>query len=220
MGADQGRRIEPAPLPPAPPTPGAVSDWLARGLETRRDLNAARARLEAGRLEEQVAKVGFKPEVALVGRYDLYDDAIFGSSGDSGSLMAVARINLYRAGADDARLEAARFRTSAAESETVRFEHGVELEVRQAWQELTTARARQTSAHAALDSAREGLRVRELRFRQGLDTMLDLLDAETALREAETRELVARYDLALAAWRLHFVSGASLIDLLNLTEEE
>jgi outer membrane protein TolC len=41
--------------------------------------------------------------------------------------------------------------------------------------------------------------------------MIDLLDAETALREAEMRELVARYDVALATARLHFVSGATLI---------
>jgi outer membrane protein TolC len=53
--------------------------------------------------------------------------------------------------------------------------------------------------------------VREQRFKQGLDKMVDLLDAETALREAETRELVARYDVFLSTYRLQFVSGATLI---------
>ena len=41
--------------------------------------------------------------------------------------------------------------------------------------------------------------------------MIDLLDAETALREAELREMVARYDVALDTYRLRFVSGATLI---------
>ena len=41
--------------------------------------------------------------------------------------------------------------------------------------------------------------------------MIDLLDAETGLREAETRELVARYDVILDTHRLRYVSGASLI---------
>jgi len=45
----------------------------------------------------------------------------------------------------------------------------------------------------------EALRVREHRFTQGLDKMIDLLDAETAAREAELRELVARYDVSLTA---------------------
>lgn len=220
MGVDQGRALEIAPPPPAPPVAGEVGAWLVRALEERRDLGAARLRLEAGRLEEEVARAGFKPELAVVGRYDWYDDSFLGSSGDSGSLMAVARINLYRGGSDRAQLEAARARTTSAQREIARFEDGIELGVRQAWQELTTARARRATARAALDAAREGLRVRELRFRQGLDTMIDLLDAQTALREAESRELVARYDVAMTAWRLQFASGASLIDLLNLTEEE
>ncbi len=220
MGVDQAAAIEIAPLAPAPRVAGELGGWQVRALDDRRDLAAARARLEAGRLEERAAGSGFKPEVAVVGRYDLYDDSLLGSHGDSGSLMAVARINLFRGGADVARLEAARSTTASAERQIARFEDGIRLEVRQAWQQLTTARARRDAATAVLDAAREGLRVRELRFRQGLDTMLELLDAETALREAETRELVARYDLALETWRLHFAAGASLIDLLNITEEE
>ena len=83
--------------------------------------------------------------------------------------------------------------------------------MRQAWQDLETARARHATAQDVLAAANEALRVREHRFKQGLDKMVDLLDAETALREAETRELVARYDVALSTTRLHFVSGATLI---------
>ena len=40
--------------------------------------------------------------------------------------------------------------------------------------------------------------------------MIDLLDAETALREAEVRELVARYDATLAAYRLNFATGVEV----------
>ena len=45
--------------------------------------------------------------------------------------------------------------------------------------------------------------------------MIDLLDAETALREAELRELVARYDVSLSTYRLLFVSGGSPIQLME-----
>jgi len=50
----------------------------------------------------------------------------------------------------------------------------VRLEVRQAWQDLATARARQDTAQASLVSAREALRITEERFQQGLDKMIDL----------------------------------------------
>ena len=49
--------------------------------------------------------------------------------------------------------------------------------------------------------------------------MIDLLDADTQLREAEVRELVARYDVILATYRLYFSSGKSLIATVNPTEE-
>ena len=50
--------------------------------------------------------------------------------------------------------------------------------------------------------------------------MIDLLDAETALREAEVRELVARYDEAFATYRLYYASGVSLVDQFSDTEDD
>ena len=70
---------------------------------------------------------------------------------------------------------------------------------------------RHTTAESSLAAATEAVRVRQSRFKQGLDKMIDLLDAETGLREAEMRELVARYDVILDTHRLRYVSGASLI---------
>ena len=46
--------------------------------------------------------------------------------------------------------------------------------------------------------------------------MIDLLDAETSLRETEMRELVARYDVSLSTYRLLFVAGGTLAEV---TEE-
>ncbi len=219
MGLDQMEHHELAPLPRPPEVGGTLESWIAAAVDRRDDLNAARRKLEAGRLEINVARSGYLPQVAVVGRYDLYDDTFFGSHGDSSALMAVAKINLFRGGADKAAAVAARHQTQSFESNIHRFEEGVRLEVNQSFQDLDTAKARLTTARSALDSAREDLRVREQRFKQGLEKMVDLLDAETALREAEVRELVARYDVALATWRLELASGADLTELVKNTME-
>jgi len=212
MGTDQmiPRSLE--PLPPAPSTPGGLDDWIAAAVERRRDLEAARRELDAGRLEENKATPWYLPEIAASARYDLYDDSIFGSHGGSGSIMAFARLNLYSGGTESAKREAARLEAASYELDIRRFEEGVRLEVQQAWYDLHTARARLVTASDSLQSAREALRVREHRFSQGLDKMIDLLDAETALREAELRELVARYDVSLSTYRLLFVSGGTLTE--------
>ena len=59
----------------------------------------------------------------------------------------------------------------------------------------------------ALAAAREAERITEERFKTGVVKMIDLLDAATARREAETRELVARADATAAALRLAVQAG-------------
>lgn len=211
MGVDQAQEWKLEPIDDPPPIKGTMTGWLEAALTNRRDLEAGRRKLAAGRLEERVARSAFLPEVAVVGRYDLYDDTLFGSNGGSGSLMAVAKINLYRGGSDTAARSVSSSKTRAFERNIERFEEGVRLEVRQAWQELETAKTRHSSASGVLNAARESVRVSEHRFKQGLEKMVDLLDAETALREAELRELVARYDVALSTRRLQFAAGETLI---------
>jgi len=211
MGADQTLPRTLAPLSPAAPVVGDVTGWITAAIEDRRDLAAARRQLEAGRLEEKATRPGYFPEIAVLGNYSLYDDKLFGSNGHSGSVMAVARINLLGGGSNTAARAAARHETTSFEADIRRFEEGVRLEVQQAWQDLNTAGIRHATAKSTLKAAEEAARVRESRFKQGLDKMIDLLDAETGLREAEMREMVARYDIALDTNRLRYVSGATLI---------
>ncbi len=211
MGADQSTPRQLAPTPPPQAISGELDEWTAAAVDRRHDLAAARQQLAAGRLETKIARSGYLPEVAVVGRYGLYDDTIFGSNGHSGTIMAVAKINLFGGIADSKARKAAESDTVSFEADIRRFEEGIRLEVRQAWQDLQTARDRHATAQNVLAAANEALRVREHRFKQGLDKMVDVLDAETALREAETRELVARYDVLLSTTRLQFVSGATLI---------
>ena len=212
MGADQTVPRTLTPLPPAIPVVSGVNDWITAAIEDRRDLAAARRKLEAGRLEEKATRPGYFPEIAVLGNYSLYDDTLFGSNGHNGSVMAVARINLLGGGSNTSARAAARHETASFEADIRRFEEGVRLEVQQAWQDLHTAGIRHITAKSTLKAAAEAVRVRESRFQQGLDKMIDLLDAETGLREAEMRELVARYDAALDTNRLRYVSGATLIN--------
>jgi len=215
MGAAQTTPRELTLLPPPPVVSGELTDWISAAIERRHDLAAARKQLEAGRLETKVAKSAYLPEVAVVGRYGLYDDTIFGSHGHSGTIMAMARINLFGGIAGSKAHKAAELDTVSYEADIRRFEEGIRLEVHQAWQDLTTARTRHKTALEVLTAAHEALRVREQRFKQGLDKMVDLLDAETALREAETREMVARYDVVLGANRVYFTSGTTLIESME-----
>ncbi len=85
-------------------------------------------------------------------------------------------------------MAAARFQAEAGRHDVARFEEGVRLQVRKAYEDAVTARSRYATAAKALDAAREVERITQQRFKSGVVKMLDLVDATTARREAETRE--------------------------------
>jgi outer membrane protein TolC len=206
LGADQGTAWELDALPLPTPLAEGLDGWLASAA-ARKDLVAARLGLRAGELETAVREAAFLPRVGLLGRSDWVDDTPFGSHGKATSIMAVASLNVFSGGSDRAAVAAARWEAKAGAEDVARFEQGVRLQVRQAFQEATTARQRQATAMKALAAAREAERITEERFKTGVVKMLDLLDATTARREAETRELVARADALAAALRLTVLAG-------------
>jgi outer membrane protein TolC len=132
--------------------------------------------------------------------------------------MVNARLNLFRGGSDIHAARAAGHDVAAYEANIRRFEEGIKLEVEQSWRNMKTAHARRETAEASLAAAAEALRITERRFEQGLDRMIDLLDSETALRESEVRELVARYDAAFAAFSLSYACGLPILESFDGTE--
>jgi outer membrane protein TolC len=203
-----------APLPDPGPVEGPVDSWLATAAE-RPDLVTARRLLAAGELEEKVRKAPLWPKLAVIARGELYGDKPFGSTGTSGSIMAVATWNVFAGGSDRAAAVAAREEARAGREDVARFGEGVRLEVRQAFEETRTAEARHATAKKALAAAREAERITRERFQSGVVRTLDVLDATTARREAETRELVARADAHLAALRLAVRAGRRPESVLN-----
>ena len=206
IGVPQDSTWTLAPLPGPGPLDGDASHWVSSA-DSRKDLSAARSLLRAGELEEKVKKAAWLPKVGVMARWDLHDKNLFGASGSAGTVMAFASLNLFQGGADKAALVAAREEARAGREDVARFADGVALEVRQAYEEAATARARHATAVKALEAARESERITDERFRSGVVKTIDLLDAATARREAETRELVARADAHATALRLAVKAG-------------
>ncbi len=206
VGAEQTATFDLQPLLPPAAVPDGLDGFIATA-DSRSDLGAARARLRAGELEEGVRKAAFLPKVGILARGDVVDDTIFGSHGRSTSVMARATLNLFAGGSDKAAVAAARWEAKAGQEDVARFADGIRLEVRQVFEEAVTARRRHATAAQALEAAREAERITSERFKTGVVRMLDLLDAATARREAETRELTARADAHAAALRLAVAAG-------------
>ena len=214
LGEGQGASYELAALPLPAPVGEGFDGWLGSAA-SRGDLRAAKAKLAAGELEEKVARAALLPKVGVLARGDLVDEKLFGDHGDSVAIMANASITLWHGGTQRAAMLVARHEAAAGREDVARFEQGVELAVRQAYEAADVARRRHVTAAKAVTAAREAERITEERFRSGIVKMLDLLDASTALREAETRELVARAEATAALLRLAVAAGRAPESVLS-----
>ncbi|MCZ7651643.1 MAG: TolC family protein [Thermoanaerobaculia bacterium] len=212
-----GTSYELAPLPDPADLAEGREGWIASAAG-RRDLEAARTLLAAGELEAEALKGGLFPRIGLVARHDLVDDSLFGTHGDSTTVMAMASIDLvdlFPSGRRRSAIAAARAEAEAGRQDVARFEEGVRLEVKQAYEQAQVALERRATAERALSAAEEAVRILEERFRAGVVKTLDLLDAVTARREAEMRELVARAEAHLAAIHLAVRAGRAPESVLS-----
>lgn len=194
------------PLPAPAPLAESLERWLAAAA-ARRDLAAGRRLLEAGELEVRVHRAGLKPKVGVMARRDYNDDGLFGTGGDATAVMAMASVDLFAGGRHRAAAAAADAELMAARREIEQFEEGIRLEVRAAYERAATARQRHATAAAAQRAAAEAERITRERFAGGIARTIDLVDAITARREAETRELLARAEAHLETFRLAVAAG-------------
>jgi outer membrane protein TolC len=206
LGADQAVQFELEALPAPVPVGEPLESWLGSG-QSRADLAGARRMITAAELEAEVQSAAYLPTVGVMARYDWFDDTLFGSNGDSLAVIAAAGWRFNLGGGTAAAVAAARHQAEAGRQDVDRFSEGVALEIRQAYEEAGTARARHATALRALEAAREAERITSERFASGVVKTIDVLDAATASREAQTRELVARAEAQLALLRLAAKSG-------------
>jgi len=188
---------------------GSIDEALVGAYQRRLDVRAVEAQVNAARLGVKRANGEYLPEVALIARYSLNDDYLFGSNGESYALMAVATWNAWGWGQTRARVSAARSHELAAQQLQRGHMQQIEFEVREAWHGVEEARARIVVAAGAVAYAEKALAILEDRFEQGVARVTDLLDAETTLDDARLRELDARFDLQRATRTLDFAVGLS-----------
>lgn len=79
---------------------------------------------------------------------------------------------------------------------------GIEVEVRSAVLELTTAREVIKSQEKAIEQATESLKIARTQYRMGEATNLDVLDAQVSLTQAEVQNIQARHDYIIAQAKL------------------
>lgn len=185
----------------------ALETLLQEARANRPDLKASALKAEAAALMIQTARSEGRPEVGVSGIYEANAEDFIGADGTNWSVMAHARLRLFDGRAVRARVARSEAEHRMAQGAAELLGQSVELEVRTAFHDLRAARKRIEQTGLAVELAGTSLAMVQDRYREGLAQLVELLEAETALTSAWTREVQARRDLLLADATLKLAIG-------------
>jgi outer membrane protein len=192
----------------APELPAqSVASLLEEARNARPDLLAAKAQEQAAAANLEAIRGRGMPSISLsanTGHTQVV--GIAGSSQFSAGLSL--DIPIFSGFGDRAAVHQAEVQLDSARATSEDLRSQVELEVWQAYQNLRTAAATLGSSAAQLKSAQQANDVSTARYKGGLDSILDLLSAQTTLANARVQQVQARLDWAAAQAALgHAVGG-------------
>jgi len=200
--------------------PSAVrvdEDAVARRLETRPLLLAAREGVAVREAGLKVARGEWFPSVSLVGNlgFQAYPSSVappgFSEWRQDWSVALAVSWMPFDGFGRRGRIAEAQAALRDARAQQAQVEEGLEIELAAALGEYRTARVEIAARRQTVGLAEETLELAELRFANGLATQLDVSDAALLVDEARVNEIQALHDLVKALARLERLSGGQVV---------
>jgi outer membrane protein len=197
MGVPQELQIEVVPESTNLTVP--TEDFTPR----RSEVMALEAAVAAAEAAVDAAKRDNKP---LLSAYaDLQNIAAgshFPRRNNTASLMLQFTMTVSDGGITKAKVSEAEAQLAQLRERLEAERQRVAMEVRQAQLQLESAEARVAATVTQVESAEESLRVLEVGYREGVNTLTDVLAAQAALEAARYARVAALYDVQIARVRL------------------
>ena len=170
-----------------------------------------RSALVKSALDVKSAKSGYLPTVAVkAGRGYADLDGYFGTSTKSWSVGATASWSLWDGGATQNAIKKANAQLEQAKEANLATVDAVLLAVQKAYLNLRSAEQTIQSTQTAVAQGQESFRIATLRYRAGVGTNLDVLDAETKLTDARNNYVQALYNYNISIAALEQLTGVPL----------
>ena len=186
---------------------------LRQAFKNRPDYLAAHAALEAQVEMVNAAEAGRWPEVSLTGSYGgrwavnpTDKPAGTDSAVDESQVGIVVDVPIFEGGRINARIQLESSRLQAARERLRQLELQIRLDVETAILNIDSAAKREAATRKTIEQARESLRIERQKYELGVGTITDVLDAQSALLDAQTnyyrtlddyRISVAQYNLTV-----------------------
>lgn len=183
-------------------------ELIALAHDARPEILALELAIEAAQEDAVRVRAAYKPRVAASAEYLAFDGA--GSTVSDGWVFTVgAQWELFAGGRRRQERLEKQAEIRRLEYRMQELKDAVGLQVRAYRIQLDDAMANTIAREKTVTLAREGLRLAELRFEEGVGTQSEILDAELALTNAETSLIQALRDFAVSNAGIELAIGKS-----------
>jgi outer membrane protein len=221
LGADADTPLRIADAEPSPDRDDftrGISDLIAEAKRHHPKLIAAREKLEAARDEVRAVRAQSLPTISLMGSlarnnpsYQQQASFLQLQSSHSNSIGIQISIPLFEGFASGYRVAEAKAQADAQEADVRNTELKVSLDVWKSYQSLQTDTTNLDNSRHLLDTALHSLDIARGRYKAGVGTFTELLNAQSALADARRQRV-----LAVSKWRIARLKLAESLGRLGL----
>jgi len=202
--------FERVPTPPLPEVPQDVSALIQQAMQNRPEIAQALASERAAQAAIDLAASGLRPNITVsAGPQLLTSDPTNRDVVNFAGTIALT-LAILDGGLTQAKIDQARAQLQSAQVTEAQFRQQVELDVRNAYLALGNAAESLRAAQAGQASAREALRIANVRFQAGVGTQLEVVTQIQNLATADNQVIQAGLNYFVAVAQLDRAIGVQV----------
>lgn len=210
IGVTYPVNAQPLGIERAPDLPISREDAVREALETGPQWRVARADERAAGAAYKARLSAYLPQISLLATTSAFDEVIFPSAVRRSTISIGVSLPIWDGGRREIAVTQARVNRDVASAIRADLERFARRDVAFAFEAYVTSRAAEDLARDALVAAEETYRVQTARYQAGATDILNLLEAQFTLSQAQAGIVTARQTTQLALAGLEAMLGRRL----------
>lgn len=200
-------------------SPESIERSIDMAREKNPSVNASEAAFEAAKFSKHAAVGDFAPRVTLEGNYFKRFGATQTLTQEDEEYQLVARLRmpLFNQGRNIADLRSARASVRQAEAELDSTKLMVDEAVTRSWRQLAEAQVSRVAAKQGIEAAEQSVRGLQMEYEAGQRTVIDVLDGQRDLVQAQISLSQAEFDVRVSEYELTAATG-SILEAFGVSE--
>jgi len=190
----------------------ALSSAISQAINSRPEIKEMDSRVKISQSGTSIARSFFFPQVSLIGQWDRIKGAELPIDEwqESWSATLSVEMDIWDWGENLNEVRKANAQLEQTKSSFALLQNSIELEVRQAYFNLLAAKEKIKVQEEAVKESQKNFRDTSLRFKEGISTNTDVLDAQVLLSQARTNYYQTLYEYNIAVSEIERATGREI----------